>query len=89
MDRLVILSNELKKYFIMINEKRNSYHTMWRCNIDECTQIIQVGKRIRHLKHNHITKFFEIDQKLPSKNINKRPPGSILSCTMCGTSRVI
>ena len=70
MDRLVILSEELKKYFILIDGEKNK-RSQWKCNIDECGKITDIGTRMIHLRYNHITKFYEIDQKLPPKDITK------------------
>ena len=65
MDRLVILSEELKKYFILTDEKGKYKHSQWKCNVDECGKIMDIGIRMEHLRHNHINIFQQIDKKLP------------------------
>ena len=81
MGRIVILSEELKKYFVLIDgEKAQNRSTKWKCNIDECVKIIEISKRIHNLKYDHINEFQKIDQKLPLKDVTKRLSGSIVKC---------
>ena len=80
MDRLVILSEELKKYFILTDEKGKYKHSQWKCNVDECGKIMDIGIRMEHLRHNHINIFQQIDKKLPKDIIKKRLSALDVKC---------
>ena len=71
MDRLVILSEELKKYFILTDKKTKHSRSQWKCKMDECGKIMNIGTRMEHLKSNHTNIFRQIDEKLPLKDITK------------------
>ena len=70
MDRIIILSEELK-YFVLTGEKTKNRISKWKCNINECGKITEIWARMTHLRYNHINEFQEIDQKLPPKDITK------------------
>ena len=46
------LFEELKKYFVLTNEKSKNRNMKWKCNIDECGKIIEISKRMPHLKQS-------------------------------------
>ena len=73
------------KYFVLTNEKSKNRSMKWKCNIDECGKIMGIGSRFKHLKHNHLNIFQQIDKKLPIKDATKkRTSGSRFKCIMCG-----
>uniref|UniRef100_A0A1I8C0H4 C2H2-type domain-containing protein n=1 Tax=Meloidogyne hapla TaxID=6305 RepID=A0A1I8C0H4_MELHA len=85
MNRLSTMSDELKKYFIPIGERTEHRTAKWKCNIEDCKKILNIGERMEHLKYNHLTTFQNIDNKLPIKDISKkRQSGSKFKCIMCG-----
>ena len=86
MDRLSILSEELKKYFVLAGERPKRRSSIWKCKIEKCEKTMEIGKRMDHLKFNHKTIFEEIDKKLLIKDITKNRLLSSLNvvCNMCG-----
>uniref|UniRef100_A0A1I8B3D4 C2H2-type domain-containing protein n=1 Tax=Meloidogyne hapla TaxID=6305 RepID=A0A1I8B3D4_MELHA len=79
------MNDELKKCFIPTGERTKHRISIWKCVVEDCEKTMESGDRIRHLRHNHLTTFQQIDNKLPIKDVSqKRMSGSKFKCIMCG-----